>query len=110
MKSLFGEKMTHLTFAEVLEDGLAISNQEMKKIKYNTYRGAEPVFEIAIRLQAVDEPPYETKMKAGLGMMFLLRPGVKVQVKYDPAGKQPAILDDDLQTILQRNPQLIKKG
>jgi hypothetical protein len=109
MKFLFGKKHTLQAFAEVLEDGLLISNQEMKKLKYNSYKGAEPLLEILVRVQPGNEPPYETIMKAGLGMMYLLKPGVRVQVKYDPARKQHVSLDDDLQAILQRNSQLIKK-
>jgi hypothetical protein len=109
VRSLFGKKESLHALAEVLEDGLALSNQEMKKLKYNTYKGAEPMFEVLVRLQPGNDPPYETRMKAGLGLMFLLKPGVRVQVSYDPGGKGLVSLEDDLQAILQRNPQLIKK-
>lgn len=35
MSLLFGKKQTAQALAEVLEDGRAIINQEMKKAKYN---------------------------------------------------------------------------
>ncbi len=42
-------------------------------------------------------------------MTFLLLEGVRVQVKYDPNHKGEVTIDDSHQTILARNPQLIKK-
>lgn len=109
MNFLFGKKPTLQALAEVLEDGQTISAGEMKKPKYNDYRGAEPMFEIAVRVQPVNEPPFEARMKAGLTKMYLLKPGVRVQVNYDPAKRQKVALDDDVQAILERNPQIIKK-
>jgi hypothetical protein len=95
--------------AGLLEDGRAMANQEMHKLKYKNYQGAEPMLEISVRVQPESEPPFEAKMKAGLTRTFLLKPGVKVHVKYDPGKKQHVTLDDDDQAILKRNPQLIKK-
>ena len=109
MNFLFGKKQSTQAFAEVLEDGRAISAQEMKKAKYNDYSGAEPMLEIGVRVQPENEPAFEAKMKAGLSKSFLLMPGVRVQVKYDPTHKQQVTLDDDNQAILARNPQMIKK-
>ncbi len=110
MNFLFGKKPVQLqAFAEVLEDGRAISAQEMKKAKYNEYSGAEPMLEIVVRVQPDNAPAFEAKMKAGLTKSFLLMPGVRVQVKYDPAHPQQVSLDDDNQSILDRNPQMIKK-
>jgi hypothetical protein len=109
MSFLFGKKQTVQAFAEVLEDGRALANQEMKKAKYNEYQGAEPMLEIAVRVQPENEPAFEAKMKAGLTKTYLLKPGVRVQVKYEPTKKGHVVLDDDNQAILDRNPQLIKK-
>jgi hypothetical protein len=109
MNFLFGKKPTVQAFAEILEDGRMIANQEMQKPKYNEYKGSEPVLEINVRVQPANEPPFEAKMKAGLTKSFLLKPGVRVQVKYEPIKKQQVILDDENQAILERNPQLIKK-
>jgi hypothetical protein len=109
MNFLFGKKPTSLAFAEVLEDGLAVSNLEMKKAKYNEYAGAEPMLEILVRVQPENEPAFEAKMKAGLTKTYLLKPGVRVKVKYEKAKNQNVTLDDDNQAILERNPQLIKK-
>jgi hypothetical protein len=109
MNFLFGKKQTLHALAEILEDGRMIADQEMKKPKYNDYKGSEPLLEIAVRVQPDNEPPFEAKMKAGLTKSYLLKPGVRVQVKYEPIKKQQVTLDDENQAILERNPQLIKK-
>ena len=98
-----------MALAELIEDGRAIMNKEMKKAKYNDYRGAEPLFDIAVRVQPDNEPPFEAKMKAGLSKAYLLKPGVRVQVRYDAGTHAHLLLDDENQSILDRNPQLIKK-
>jgi hypothetical protein len=109
MSFLFGKKATAQALAEVLVDGRAIMNQEMSKAKYNEYSGAEPMLEIAVRVQPENEAAFEAKMKVGLTHSYLLKPGVRVRVKYEP-GKNPHVtLDDETQAILERNPQLIKK-
>jgi len=110
MLSLFGKKQTVRALAEVLEDGRLIADREMKKPRYREYRGAEPMLEIGVRVQPENEPPFEARMKAGLSKSFLLMPGVRVQVKYDAAGRDHVVLDDENQAILARNPQLIKKA
>jgi len=82
-------------------------NTEMKKPKYNNYSGREVFIDVAVRVQP-DEPPYEAKMKVGLLKAYLLTPGVRVRVKYDPAKKEQVIMDDEAPEILERNPQLKK--
>lgn len=109
MSFFFGKKQSVQALAEVLEDGRAKADQEMHKRKYNHYQGAEPILQIAVRVQPKSDPPFESTMKAGLSKTFLLIPGVMVQVKYDPGKKQQVTLDDDNPAILKRNPQLIKK-
>jgi len=110
MQFLFGKKQAARAFAEVIEDGRAIMNEEMKKPKYNEYKGPEPVVEILVRAQPENEPPFEAKMRAGITQAYLLKPGVRVQVKYDLAKRQQVTLDDSNQAILDRNPQLLKKS
>jgi hypothetical protein len=107
--NLFGKKKTVQALAEVLEDGRAIMNQEMKQPKYNEYSGDEPMLEICVRVQPENEPPFEAKMKIGLTHSYLLKPGVRVQVKYEPGKKQQVTFDDETQAITARNPQLVKK-
>ncbi len=109
MSPLFGKKQAVQALAEVLEDGRAVMAQEMKKPKYREYAGAEPILEIAVRVQPVDEPAFEARMKAGLSKAYLLAPGVRVQVRYEADKPQHVTLDDEMQAILDRNPQLIKK-
>ena len=107
--NLFGKKKTVQALAEVLEDGRAMMNELMKQPKYNNYAGAEPMLEIGVRVQPEYEPPFEAKMKTGLTHSYLLKPGVHVQVKYEPGKKEHVTFDDEAQAILARNPQLVKK-
>lgn len=111
MNFLFGKKPspTVQALAEVLEDGREMANQEMKKPKYNDYRGPEVSLEVAVRVQPDNEPPFEARMKIFLFKMYLLKPGVRVLVKYDPAKKEKVTFDDDAPAILARNPQLTKQ-
>src|SRR5512139_730472 len=103
MSFLFGKKQSVQAMAELLEDGWALAEQEMKKPKYKSYQGAVPVFHILVRVQPQNEPPFEARMEAGLGQTFLLRPGVCVRVKYEPGRQAEVKLDDELQAILDRN-------
>jgi hypothetical protein len=110
MSPLFGKKQYVFALAELLEDGRALTNQELGKIKYRQYSGAEPTVEILVRVDPESEPPFESKMKAGISKSIVLKPGVRVRVKYEPDKKKQVILDEDTQAILERNPQLIKTG
>ena len=105
---LFGKKKTVQALAEVVEDGRAIMNAEMKKPKYNNYAGAEPMLEIGVRVQPENEPAFDAKMKTGLSHSYLLKPGVRVLVQYEPGKTQPVTFDDEAQAILARNPRLLK--
>ena len=108
MSFLFGKKQSVQALAEVLEDGREIMNAEMKKPKYNNYSGREVFIEVAARVQPDNEPPFEAKMKVSLLKTYLLKPGVKVRVQYDPAKKEQVTMDDEAPAILERNPQLKK--
>jgi hypothetical protein len=108
MSFLFGKKQSVQSLAEVLEDGREIMNAEMKKPKYNNYSGREVFIEVLVRVQPDNEPSYEAKMKVSLLRAYLLKPGVRVLVKYDPAKKEQVAMDDEAQAILERNPQLKK--
>ncbi len=107
---LFGKKQTVQAMAELLEDARAIVNEQLKRPKYNDYRGPEPMFEMLVRVYPSDEPPFEAKMKAGLSTSYLLKPGVRVQVRYDAGSHQHLVLDADAQSILARNQQLIRQA
>ena len=108
MSFLFGKKQSVQSLAEVLEDGREIMNTEMKKPKYNNYSGREVFIDVAVRVQPDNEAPYEAKMKVSLLRAYLLKPSVRVLVKYDPAKKEQVIMDDEATQILERNPQLKK--
>jgi hypothetical protein len=110
MSPLFGKKQVVRALAEVLENGRAAADQEMQKIKYRNYRGAEPMLSIGVRVQPIDAPPFEASMQAGLGKSFLLMPGVRVQVSYDTHHPTQVRLEDEQQAILERNPQLKIEG
>jgi hypothetical protein len=105
---LFGKKQSVQSLAEVLEDGREIMNAEMKKPKYNNYAGREVFIDVAVRVEPDSEPSYEARMKASLLKAYLLKPGVRVRVKYDPAKKEQVVIDDEAAQILERNPQLKK--
>ncbi len=77
----------------------------MKKLKYRRDYQNEPMMNISVRVQPANEPAFEAKMKAGISQTYLLKPGVRVQVKYDLAQKQQVVLDDENRKILERNPQ-----
>lgn len=108
MNFLFGKKQTVQALAELLEDGRELMNEEMKKPKYNNYAGREVFIDVAVRVQPENEPPFETKMKVSLLKAYLLKPGVRVHVQYDPTKKQQVTMDDEPAAILERNPQLKK--
>ena len=108
MSFLFGKKQSVQALAEVLEDGREIMNAEMKKPKYNNYSGREVFIEVAARVQPDNERPFEANMKVSLLKAYLLKPGVKVRVQYDPAKKEQVTMDDEAPAILERNPQLKK--
>jgi len=105
---LFGKKQSVQSLAEVLEDGREIMNAEMKKPKYNNYAGREVFIDVAVRVEPANEAPYEARMKVSLLKAYLLKPGVRVLVKYDPAKKEQVVMDDEAAQILERNPQLKK--
>jgi hypothetical protein len=108
MSFFFGKKQSVQSLAEVLEDGREIMNAEMKKPKYNNYSGREVFIDVAVRVQPENEMPYETKMQVSLLKAYLLKPGVRVRVKYDPAKKEQVTMDDEAAQILERNPHLKK--
>ena len=108
MSFLFGKKQSIQSLAEVLEDGREKMNAEMKKPKYNNYAGREVFMDVAVRVQPDNELPYEATMKVSLLKAYLLKPGVRVRVKYDPAKKEQVTMNDEPAEILERNPQLKK--
>ncbi len=108
MSFLFGKKKSVQSMAEVLEDGREMMNTEMKKPKYSNYSGREVFIDVAVRVQPDDEAPYEAEMKVSLLSAYLLKPGVRVRVKYDPTKKEQVTMDDETPAILERNPQLKK--
>jgi hypothetical protein len=108
MSFLFGKKQSVQARAEVLQDDHEIMNTEMKKPKYNNYSGREVFIDVAVRVQPDNQSPSEAKMKVGLLKAYLLKPGVRVRIKYDPAKKEQVIMDDEAPVILERNPQLKK--
>jgi hypothetical protein len=109
MSFLFGKKQSAQAMAVTLENGREIADKAMQKIRVHRDYASEPMFDIAVRVEPLNEAPFEAKMKAGISKTFLLITGVQVQVKYDPSHNGQVTLDDDIQAILARNPQLSKK-
>jgi hypothetical protein len=110
MNFLFGKKEMTSALAEVLVDGRALGNQELTKPKYRNYSGPEIKISLAVRILPENEPPFEAQMKVGVQHAFLLKQGVRVQVKYEARKKAQVEYDDNSQAVLDRNPQLKKSG
>jgi hypothetical protein len=106
---LFGKRETAQAYAEVIENGREKAQQKMKSFMYKDYRGSEPIFKIMVRVEPPNDYPFEAQMKTGLSHAFLLLPGVRVQIKYNPGRQSEVTFNDDDQEILKRNPQLIRK-
>jgi hypothetical protein len=49
-------------------------------------------------------------MRAGVACAVMLKPGVSVQVEFDPSDNGDVVLTDDLPSILARNPQLLRQS
>ena len=109
MSFLFKKKPKYQAIAELLEDGEALFKIEMSKKKYNSYSGKEPTVDILVNVQPEYKPSFEAHMQAGSSVSFLLKKGVKVLVEYTD-GKKGVKLTDEVQAILDRNPQLRKQG
>lgn len=108
--NIFFKKQKIACLAQVLEDGRQLADEEMKKPKYRNYRGAEIFIPVKVRVQPSEAPAYEAAMKASIFKCVLLVPGVVVQVNYDPHHLERVELNDELQSILDRNPQLKKQS
>lgn len=80
----------------------------MKRPKYNNYAGREVFIDVSVRVQSENEPPFEAKRKVSLLKAYLLKTGVRVHVKHDPAKKEQVTMEDEPAAILDRNPQLKK--
>jgi hypothetical protein len=86
---LFGSSKPDATAtAEVLVHGRDAMNETLKSPRYNDYKGAEPMVEVAVRVTDDAGKTWDATMEAGLTVVFLLVPGMKVDVKY--ASKKPA--------------------
>ena len=112
--NLFGYKQNVTALAEVIEDGRAKFNEETKR-KTETANSGDgglhydnKALKIAVRVSPENEPPFEAQIETGFSYAFLLKPGVQVKVKYNPKSKENVTLADDHNTIVGRNPQLVK--
>lgn len=91
--------------AEPLVEAEPLAAAKMKGIR--NYSGPEIFLDVLSRVWPTDgSVPYETTMQASLFFAHFLRPGVKVAIKIDPQNKNQVVLDDTMQDIVQRNPQL----
>jgi hypothetical protein len=112
--NLFGYKQSLTALAEVIEDGRAKVNEETKKKIESSNSGDGGLYfdnttlQLAVRVLPENEEPFEAQMETGFTSAFLLKPGVQVLVKYNPKNKAEVSLVDDYNTIVGRNPQLIK--
>ena len=70
---------------------------------------AVPVFQIAVHVTPDGGPPFDARMETPLTVVDLIKPGVRVQVKYDPKHPEQVSLVDDVSAFLARNPELAAK-
>ena len=110
MSLLFWKKITLRAMAVTLANGREIADIAMRGILYRNRSMKEPKFDVAVRVLPQNEPAYDAVMRAPLGKCFLLLPGVTVQVRYDPRRPRIVDLDDEVQAILERNPQLKRQA
>ena len=110
MSFLFGKKQEVQAFAVTTENGREVASREMGKLKYArdplSRHGSDITYDIAVRVEPANEPAFEAKMKTPNNRAYLLSPGVRVQVKYDPGNRQKVTFDDEPKDIRARNPQL----
>ncbi len=110
MSPLFGKKEEVQALAVTLENGRDVADREMGRLKYardpRSYHGNEITYEIEVRVEPLNEPSFEAKMKTPSSKVYMLSTGVRVQVKYDPKKKKVVIFDDEPRDIKARNPQL----
>lgn len=95
--------------AEPLVEAQPLADAKMKGI--SNYSGPEIFLELPARVFPEDgSPPFEATMYASLFFAHFLRPGVRVTVKMNPQSRSHVALDDSMQEIVQRNPQLRREG
>lgn len=107
---IFGKPQEVQAMAVTLENGRDVASAEMKKLKNfrdpRSFYGDHITYEIAVRVEPPNDPPFEAKMKTPNSKAYLLSPGVRVQVKYDPKKPGTVTFDDDPKALQARNPQL----
>ena len=91
--------------AEPLVEAKPLADAKMQGV--GNYSGPEIFLDVPARVWGPDGGvPYETTIQASLFFAHFLRPGVKVTVKISPQDKNIVVLDDTMNDIVQRNPQL----
>ena len=90
--------------AEPLVEAQPLANAKMQGV--GNYSGPEIFLDVPARVWGPEGISYETTLQASLLFAHFLRPGVKVTVKISPQDKNIVVLDDTMNDIVQRNPQL----
>lgn len=108
MTPLFGHRQEATALAVTLENGREVATAEMKAKahldKYKRY-GAESTYEVKVRVEPENEPPFEATMKVPGSRIYLMSAGVRIRVKYDGRDKKVEFSDDP-RDVRARNPQL----
>jgi hypothetical protein len=106
MFSFFKKKSPKSAVAELVDNGREISEQAMRSPKFNTFKGAEPMFPMRVVVRDADGRSWDATMEAGPSTAFLLLPGVKVKVRFDAGSPEKVTIDDTAPSILAANPQM----
>lgn len=104
----FKKRPTLRSLAEVRENGREAGQREMTRPKYRDYQGAEPMVDVAVRVEPQGAAPYDAVMKAGFLKTYLLLPGVRVYVTHTE-GATKVTLDDTDADITERNAAILKR-
>ena len=110
MCALFGKRQEVQAFAVTLENGREVADREMAKLSNyrdaRSYYGKHITREVKVRVGPPGEPAFEAAMETPNSKAYVLSPGVRVEIKYDPKDTKTVIFDDEPQAIQKRNPQL----
>ena len=117
MGFLFGKKPAVTSMAEVLEDGapkmMEWSRLQMEKSKQRFQKSEEyaraPMFQVRVHVTPQGAAPFDAQMDTSLAAIGLMKPGIQVQVSYDPKQSERVSLVDDVNAVLARNLQLAAK-
>jgi hypothetical protein len=80
---------------------IILSDPQEVTQRVGNYEGPDAWVDIRARVEAPGTTPFEGALKARLSQVAVVRPGLRVNVKYDLKDPRRAVLVDDIPTILR---------